>query len=28
MNLWCFGAPPSNGQNVEIVIRDFQFIPQ
>lgn len=27
MNLWCFGAPPSNGQNVEIVIRNFQFIP-
>lgn len=28
MNLWCFGAPPSNGQNVEIIIRDFKFIPQ
>jgi hypothetical protein len=27
MNLWCFGAPPSNGQNVEIIIRDFKFIP-
>ncbi|HVY29090.1 MAG TPA: glycoside hydrolase family 16 protein [Polyangiaceae bacterium] len=26
MNLWCFGAPPTDGQNVEIVIRDFQFI--
>jgi len=26
MNLWCFNAPPSNGQPVEIVIRDFQFI--
>ena len=26
MNLWCFGAPPSDGQNVEIVIRDFQFV--
>lgn len=28
MNLWCFGAPPSNGQNVEVIIRDFQFIPE
>ena len=26
MNLWCFDAPPSDGQNVEIVIRDFQFV--
>jgi MYXO-CTERM domain-containing protein len=26
MNLWCFGAPPTDGKNVEIVIRDFQFI--
>jgi hypothetical protein len=26
MNLWCFNAPPSNSQPVEIVIRDFQFI--
>lgn len=26
MNLWCFGSPPTDGQNVEIVIRDFQFI--
>jgi hypothetical protein len=26
INLWCFGAPPSDGQNVEIVLRDFQFI--
>ena len=26
MNLWCFEAPPSDGQNVEIVIRDFQFV--
>jgi hypothetical protein len=28
MNLWCFEAPPSNGQDVELVIRDFQFVPQ
>ncbi|HEX4405594.1 MAG TPA: glycoside hydrolase family 16 protein [Polyangia bacterium] len=28
MNLWCFDAPPSNGQGIEIVIRDFQFIPE
>jgi hypothetical protein len=27
MNLWCFGAPPSDGKNVEIVIRDFQYVP-
>lgn len=26
MNLWCFDAPPSDGKNVEIVIRDFQFV--
>jgi hypothetical protein len=28
MNLWCFQAPPSDGQNVEIIIRDFQFVPE
>lgn len=28
MNLWCFDAPPSNGQPVEIVIRDFTFVPE
>ncbi len=28
MNLWLFEAPPSSGQNVEIVIRDFTFIPE
>ncbi|HVZ71297.1 MAG TPA: glycoside hydrolase family 16 protein [Polyangia bacterium] len=28
MNLWCFDAPPSDGQPVEIVIRDFQFVPE
>jgi hypothetical protein len=28
MNLWCFDAPPSDGQPVEIVIRDFTFVPQ
>ena len=27
MNLWCFSAPPSDGKPVEIVIRDFQFVP-
>jgi hypothetical protein len=25
MNLWCFNAPPSDGNPVEIVIRDFTF---
>jgi len=25
MNLWCFDAPPSDGNPVEIVIRDFVF---
>ncbi len=27
MNLWCFEAPPSNDTPVEIVIRDFAFVP-
>ena len=27
MNLWCFQGPPSNGQNVEIIVRDFTFLP-
>ena len=27
MNLWCFDAPPSDGKAVEIVIRDFTFVP-
>jgi MYXO-CTERM domain-containing protein len=27
MNLWCFDSPPSNGNPVEIVIRDFTFVP-
>jgi len=27
MNLWCFQGPPSNGQNVEIIVRDFTFVP-
>jgi hypothetical protein len=26
MNLWCFDAPPSDGNPVEIVIRDFTFV--
>ena len=25
MNLWCFSTPPSDGNPVEIVIRDFNF---
>ena len=28
MNLWCFDSPPSDGKPVEIVIRDFQFVPE
>ena len=28
MNLWCFEAPPSDGNPVEIVVRDFQFVPE
>jgi hypothetical protein len=28
MNLWCYKAPPSSGQTVEIVIQDFQFVPE
>jgi hypothetical protein len=28
MNLWCYKAPPASGQDVEIVIQDFQFIPE
>jgi MYXO-CTERM domain-containing protein len=27
MNLWCYKGPPASGQNVEIVIQDFQFVP-
>ncbi len=27
MNLWCFQGTPSNGQNVEIIVRDFTFVP-
>lgn len=26
MNLWCFNAPPSDGNPVEVVIRDFVFV--
>ena len=26
INLWCFDAPPSDGRDVEIVLRDFQFV--
>ena len=28
MNLWCFSGPPTDGKHVEIVIRDFQFVPE
>jgi len=28
MNLWCFDAPPTDGEPVEIVIRDFVFVPE
>jgi hypothetical protein len=27
MNLWCFENPPSDGQDVELIVRDFQFVP-
>ena len=27
MNLWCFDNPPSDGKNVEIIIRSFTFVP-
>jgi len=27
MNLWCFDLP-SDGKNVEIIVRDFQFLPE
>ncbi len=26
INLWCFDAPPSDGNDVEVVIRDVQFV--
>jgi hypothetical protein len=26
MNLWCFSAPPSDANPVEVVIRDFSFV--
>lgn len=28
MNLWCFDNPPSDGKDVEVVIRNFQFVPE
>ena len=28
INLWCFEAPPSDGKNVEVVIRNFEFVPE
>jgi len=27
MNLWCFDGPPSDSKPVEIVVRDFTFVP-
>jgi MYXO-CTERM domain-containing protein len=27
MNLWCFDSPPSDGKPIEIVSRDFIFVP-
>jgi uncharacterized protein (TIGR03382 family) len=28
MNLWCYNAFPSSGQDVDIAIRDFVFVPE
>ncbi len=28
MNFWCFESPPSDGNPVELVIRDFTFVPE
>jgi hypothetical protein len=28
MNLWCYNGVPSSGQNVEVVIEDFRFVPE
>lgn len=28
MNLWCFEAPPSDEQELEIVVRNFSFVPE
>jgi hypothetical protein len=27
INLWCFENTPSDGKDVEVIIRDFQFVP-
>jgi hypothetical protein len=27
MNLWCFESPPSDGKEVEIIVRDLQVVP-
>jgi len=27
INLWCTENPPSDGKDVEVIIRDFQFVP-
>jgi MYXO-CTERM domain-containing protein len=28
MNLWCYKGVPSSGQDVEVVLQDFQFVPE
>jgi MYXO-CTERM domain-containing protein len=28
MNLWCFQAPPADSKDIEIVIRDFEMVPE
>jgi hypothetical protein len=28
LNLWCYEAVPSSGNDVEIILQDFQFIPE
>ena len=28
INLWCYEAVPSSGNDVEVVLQDFQFIPE
>lgn len=28
LNLWCYEKTPTDGNNVEIILQDFQFIPQ
>ena len=28
LNLWCYRAPPADGNDVEVVFTDFQFVPE